>query len=120
MRVPTDIPLHVYIRRLIRENKVAEFYQTDEWKDLRQDVLDFFHNECQDCLDEGIYTRAECVHHVNEVRVRPELALSRYYIDKDGKQQYNLRPLCNVCHNITHDKLGTWQAKGKFTNEERW
>lgn len=121
MRIPSDIPLAVYIKRLIKADKVEQFYQTDEWKELRRDVLEFFHFECQECLKKGDVTTDElCVHHVNEVRDHPELALSRYYVDEKGQQQYNLVPLCKTCHNIVHDKLGEWQRKGKFTNEERW
>ena len=120
MRIPKDIPLAVWIRQLIKENKIELFYLTDDWKELRIDVLEYFHYECQECLKKGKYSRAICVHHVNEVRHRPELALSRYYIDVKGVQQVNLVPLCNQCHNIVHDKLGEWQRKDKFTNEERW
>ena len=120
MNVPIDIPLRKYISRLIDDDRLPEFYQTVEWKELRQAVLDDFHNECQRCLEKGNYTRADCVHHVNEVRKRPDLALSRYFIDKDGNQQTQLLPLCNTCHNIEHDKLGEWQRRDKFTNEEKW
>lgn len=120
MRVPKDIPLAVYIKRLIAADKIEQFYFTEDWKELREDVLDFFHHECQECLKNGTYTEADCVHHVNEVRQRPELALSRYYIDTKGNKQHNLVPLCNQCHNNVHDKLGQWQRKDKFTNEERW
>ena len=120
MRIPKDIPLAVWIRQLIKENKIELFYLSDDWKELRIDVLEYFHYECQECLKKGKYSRAICVHHVNEVRHRPELALSRHYIDVKGVQQANLVPLCNQCHNIVHDKLGEWQRKDKFTNEERW
>ena len=120
MRTPTDISLATYIRQLIREDRIEQFYFTEDWKELRQDVLDELHNECQECLKEGEYTRADCVHHVNEVRRRPDLALSKYYVDEDGKQQRQLVPLCNQCHNKVHDKLGEWQRKDKFCNEERW
>jgi 5-methylcytosine-specific restriction endonuclease McrA len=120
MRIPTDISLSKYIRQLIKINKVEKFYQTDDWKELRLDVLEFFHYECQECLKKGIYTRAECVHHINEVRHRPELALSRTYIDEHGQTQYNLIPLCNTCHNVIHEKLTKWKQKDKFKNEERW
>ena len=120
MRIPIDIPLAKWIRQLIRDNKVEKFYLTDDWKELRQDVLEFFHFECQECLKKGNYTKADCVHHVNEVRVRPDLALSRMYTDHKGQQQYNLMPLCNACHNMVHDKLGEWQRKDTFTNIERW
>ena len=120
MRVPTDIPLGTWIRQLIKEDRIEQFYFTDEWKELRQDVLDDHHNECQECLKKGTYTRAVCVHHVNEVRVRPELALSKFYVDKEGNQQKQLVPLCNECHNIIHKKLDNYRKKNRFTNEERW
>lgn len=120
MRIPTDISLATYIRNLIRQDKVEQFYQTNEWKELRQEVLEDNHFECAECIKKGRYTRADCVHHVNEVRHRPDLALSKYYTDAEGKQQKQLVPLCNECHNIIHDKLGNWQRQDKFTNEERW
>lgn len=120
MRVPRDIPLSKYIKRLIEADKIEQFYFTEDWKELRQEVLDDFHNECQECLKHGKYTKADCVHHANEVRIRPDLALSKYYVDNKGNTQPNLVPLCNQCHNNVHDKLGEWQRKDKFTNEERW
>ena len=120
MKIPIDIPLASWIRQLIKADKIELFYQTDEWKELRQEVLDELHNECQDCLTKGTYTRADCVHHVNEVRIRPELALSKYYIDKHGKKQRQLVPLCNKCHNIVHKKLEKHRNSNRFMNEERW
>ena len=120
MRIPKDVPLAVYIRRLIRTDEIAKFYLSDDWKELRQEVLDEHYNECQECLKKGNYTRADCVHHVNEVKKRPDLALSKFYTDQDGEQQKQLVPLCNTCHNIIHDKLGEWQNRGKFHNVERW
>ena len=120
MRIPTDISLARWIRELIITDRVQLFYQTKEWKELRQEVLYENHYECAECKKKGKYTRADCVHHINEVRHRPDLALSKYYTDIEGKQQKQLIPLCNECHNIIHDKLGEWQRKDKFTNEERW
>lgn len=120
MRIPKDIPLRVYIMRLIAADQIEKFYRTEDWRELRADVLEDFHNECQDCLKRGEYTRANCVHHVNEVRHRPDLALSRWYVDEHGKQQPNLVPLCKTCHNIVHDKLYKYAREGKFDNEERW
>lgn len=120
MRIPKDIPLSTYIRRLIKANKIELFYQSEDWKELRQSVLDELHNECQECLKLGKYTRADCVHHINEVRNRPDLALSKYYIDKDGNKQRQLVPLCNACHNIAHPEKGFGKCKEKFMNVERW
>ena len=121
MRIPKDIPLAVYIKRLIAADKVEQFYYTEDWKELRQEVLDFFHNECQECLKLGRYTKADCVHHINEVRNRPDLALSMYYTDVQGNRQHNLVPLCNQCHNIAHPEKGFNNAKKeKFMNKELW
>ena len=121
MRIPKNIALATYIRRLIAAGKVEIFYQSDDWKELREKVLQYFHYECQECLKRGIYTRAVCVHHVNEVRHRPDLALSRYYTDHKGNTQPNLVPLCNQCHNIAHPEKGYKNAKKeRFINEERW
>lgn len=121
MRLPTDVSLATYIRQLIAIDKVELFYQSEEWKQLRLDVLIDHHYECQECLKHGRYTRAVCVHHVQEVRIHPELALSKWYTDNEtGERKSNLLPLCNSCHNQIHDKLGEWQRKNKFTNEEKW
>ena len=120
MRIPTDIPLATWIRQLIKANRIELFYKCQEWIELRLEVLIENHYECQECLKRGIYTRADCVHHVNEVRKRPDLALSKFYTDKEGKKQKQLVPLCNKCHNIIHDKLGNYQKKNRFSNEERW
>ena len=120
VRIPTDIPLAAWIRQLITDNRLIVFYKSKEWIELRDEVMHDNHYECQECLKRGRYTRADCVHHVNEVRQRPDLALSKYYTDHEGNKQKNLIPLCNRCHNEVHDKLGNWQRKDKFTNEERW
>ena len=120
MRIPKDISLRAYISQLVKLNKLYEFYKSEDWLELRADVLDELHHECQHCLQYGRYTRADCVHHVNEVRIRPDLALSKYYTDKEGNRKRQLLPLCNACHNIEHDKLGKWQKKDKFQNAERW
>lgn len=109
-----------YIRSLIASDRLIVFYKSKEWEELRKEVLEELHNECQECMKRGRYTRADCVHHVNEVRQRPDLALSKFYTDHEGKKHRNLLPLCNTCHNIIHDKLGNWQKKDKFTNKERW
>lgn len=120
MRVPADRTLNSWIRELIRKKQLYKFYKTDNWKELRQSVLDDYHNECVGCLKEGKYTRAECVHHVNHVRNRPELALSKYYVDSNGKRQSNLLPLCNTCHNKEHPEKFGKNVENKFVNEEKW
>lgn len=120
LNIPTDISLERYIRELIQEDNLYKFYKSKEWIELRQEVLYECHYECQECLKRGRYTRADCVHHINEVKNRPDLALSKFYTDTEGSTKKNLMPLCNRCHNDIHDKLGNWQRKDKFVNEERW
>lgn len=121
MRIPKDISLAVYIKQLIRNNKVEQFYFTEDWKDLRLEVLEEQHNECQECLKKGNYTRADCVHHVNEVRNRPDLALSKYYTDIKGNTHRNLVSLCNQCHNLAHpEKCFKSSKKDRFMNKEQW
>ena len=120
MRIPQNKSLREYIRELIKKDKLEQFYITDDWRELREEILRDFHYECQECLKKGTYTKADCVHHINEVRHRPDLALSRHYIDEKGMKQLNLIPLCNTCHNIIHEKLTKFKRKDMFTNEEKW
>lgn len=123
MRVPIDIPLAAWIRDLIEKDKLYQFYKSKEWITLRDDVLREHHYECQHCLAHGIYTRAVMVHHVNEVRKRPDMALTKTYIDREGQERKNLVPLCFACHEAEHDrfeKVRTDLGLEKFTNEERW
>jgi 5-methylcytosine-specific restriction endonuclease McrA len=121
MRIPSNMSLASYIMKLIKQDKIVMFYKSKDWIELKAEVLEELHNECQECLKHGKYTHADVVHHCLEVRQHPELALSKYYTDKDGQKQRQLVPLCHACHSIVHDKLGHQQReKNAFTNEERW
>ncbi len=125
MRAPTKsrAELAEWIRQLIRGNKLYVFYKSNEWLELRSEVLRENHYECQHCLRHGKYTRAVMVHHVNEVRKRPDMALCKTYRDREGQEQKNLVPLCFACHEAEHDrfeKVRAEQGKEKFSNIERW
>lgn len=120
MRVPRDRSLASWIRELEREGRLYRFYKTDEWKGLRRLILEESHNECAHCKERGEYGRAVTVHHVNEVRDRPELALSRTYIDARGKVRPNLVPLCFRCHNKAHGRDFCGSPPRPRLNEERW
>ena len=119
MRVPSDKSLASWIRELIAQGKLYKFYKTDEWKDLRRSILEENHYECAHCREQGKYSKATTVHHVQEVKVRPELALSRTYIDKDGVVRIQLVPLCKRCHNEVHDRFGHSKPKAQL-NVERY
>lgn len=116
--------LAAWIRELIRENKLYKFYKSNEWIALRAEVMRDDHYECQHCLKRGIYTRADMVHHVNEVRKHPNMALTKEYIDQITKEKKrNLVSLCNPCHEEEHDRFENYRLhhdKERFTNEERW
>lgn len=120
MRIPTDISLSTYIRRLIKQNHIERFYLTDDWKEMRKDVIEENHNECFKCKERGKITTAECVHHVLHVKDRPDLALSKYYTDAEGMKHIQLMPLCNACHNIEHPEKLQRKETERFTNKERW
>lgn len=112
-----------WIRELIAQDKLYKFYKSKEWVSLKNEVLRENHYECQHCLQHGKYTRAVMVHHVNEVRKRPDMALTKTYIDDTGKEKKNLVPLCFACHEAEHnrfEKIRAEQGKEKFTNKERW
>lgn len=111
MRVPTDRSLESWIRELIRDGKLYKFYKTPEFQQLRREVLEDYHNECKRCRGRGRYTRAKVVHHVNEVRDRPDLALTRYIIKPDGTKVENLIPLCQMCHEEVHGRA--WRGRNE-------
>lgn len=111
------------IIELIDSGNIVKFYQSREWRELREDVMRDYSYECQRCMERGRYTRATMVHHVQELRKRPELALSKTYVDLKGVEHQQLMPLCQACHEAEHNKLGTFieeRTKHKFRNKERW
>ena len=116
--------LIAFINECRTTNKMWRFYKCKEWLQLRQEVLEDEHYECINCRDKyGVITRATTVHHVNHVLNRPDLALSRYYIDDEGNEQLNLMPLCGRCHNEVHpekaNKIKSYN-KHKPLNDEKW
>lgn len=122
MRVPVDVSLAAWIRQLIEIDRLYRFYKTDEWLWLRAAVLKEKHDECEACKACGIYSRAVTVHHVNEVKARPDLALSRMYRDTAGALRPNLVALCDRCHNKAHHRFcGSQTAPQRHqVTEERW
>jgi 5-methylcytosine-specific restriction endonuclease McrA len=122
MQVPLDRSLASWIRELEKEDKLYKFYKTQDWQMLRNEVLEEAHYECEKCRERGLYSRAKLVHHKNEVRDRPDLALSKYYTDEEGTTKKNLLALCQNCHEEEHERayIGQTNSPKGFTNEERW
>ena len=119
-----SIELSAWIRELIAQDKLYKFYKSRAWLALRDEVLRDNHYECQHCLRRGKYARAVMVHHVNEVRKRPDMALTKEYKDiKSGAMIKNLVPLCFACHEAEHDRwegIRKEQGRERFKNVERW
>lgn len=132
VRRKTMKDLAEYINNLIAKDELWKFYKSKEWKQLRDSILNEYHNECAICKKRGIVTRYDIgkdgkktliktVHHVKHVRKHPELALSRYYYEC-GERKENLLPVCKKCHNELHPEKGRKKnnRQDKFINEERW
>lgn len=114
------IELADYIYYLIKIKSVEKFYKTPEWQKIKAEVLKEQHYECQICKRKGKYKRADTVHHCKFVRLFPQLALSKTYIDDKGIERVNLIAICKTCHNKAHPEKLNKNNKPKFTNEERW
>ena len=118
-----------WINELYRNNTIDRFYNSKYFKRVKYEVMREQHYECQRCKEKGKLTivkpkhlrskdnkRNGVVHHVKEVRDNPGLALSKYYIDKQGRKQRQLIVLCDECHEIVHNRF----KKKELLNIERW
>lgn len=119
--------LAIWIARLIKENRIEEFYHSGAWRKLSKFVrykLD--HNECQICKEHGKYKKADSAHHRMEIKKYPQLALSIWYIDEHGERKRNIIAICEECHAKEHNRYARWQQGKKtklnseYTNEEWW
>ncbi len=100
------------------EKEIQAFYESPEWKDTRAEVLDELKNECQACKAKGYFKKAILVHHVNWIKLHPELKLAKWYVDGDGVIRRNLVPLCFLCHKAEHKWLD--KKKADPITPERW
>lgn len=100
-----------------RESR-RRFYQSSQWRHLRQQVLERDHFECQWCKSEGkVTTELDSileVDHIKELEYYPDQALE---LD-------NLRTLCKECHNKRHQRFQYRQSakprERKFREDEWW
>lgn len=81
------------------------FYTSPPWRRLRGLKLaeDPF---CERCLERGITVPAVDVHHIQEIALRPELAL----------EYTNLESLCKTCHGSETASKGRKATKGAIYN----
>lgn len=94
----------------------ALFYNSMEWREKRQEIINRDNHECQWCKEDGKVTTI-CdsnleVDHIKELEYYPELAL-----DND-----NLRTLCKDCHNKRHNRMNYRRGNPKVYKwqDERW
>lgn len=106
--------------------EAKKFYNSKAWENKRIEILKRDHFECQDCrariqkaVEEGRWlperdkkiSRAQQVHHIQELKEHPELGL-----DDD-----NLISLCIQCHNLRHGRAPRrFKRKKKLVSKEMW
>ena len=73
-----------------------KLYESKEWRRLRKEVLIEDKYECLHCKAKGKYEKANTVHHVNYLKLHPELALEKFYTDDDGNVKRNLVSVCHL------------------------
>ena len=96
-----------WLLELIRTNRVAEFYNTKTWWQLREKKRKLEHYECERCRKKGKHKQGKTVHHKKPLRKYPELALDIN----------NLENLCDECHYEEHHKN---KIDDKPLTPERW
>ena len=104
----TGDAITMWVASLIARDRVDLFYKSALWLHMREQVLSEQHHECQICKAKGKLTMANTVHHVQELRKRPDLALS----------EDNLIAICPDCHYEIHH--GHEANGGKTWQDERW
>ena len=91
-------------KELNYHKKYAEFYNSSEWKNLRNQKFYDADGLCELCKKNGVVTQGEEVHHIIP-------------IEKDWNKRFdykNLILLCSDCHNAQHERISSLQ---KFLND---
>lgn len=113
-----------WVLQLIAKGDIHAFYNSPEWKQLRRRILTTRPCRCQICegkspavvtplrrpWDKDNGRPVAVVHHINELRRRPDLALSEY----DPQGHLNLAIACPSCHWNEHHK------RARPVTPERW
>jgi 5-methylcytosine-specific restriction enzyme A len=76
--------------------KTHPFYNSSTWRKARERALTRDHYLCQRCLQKGVLTPAEIIHHIDCIKDHPEKALD----------EANLQSVCTTCHNRLHPEKG--------------
>jgi 5-methylcytosine-specific restriction endonuclease McrA len=95
------------IWKALNTGDYAYFYNSRTWRRKRKEILSRDNKECQRCKAEGGFSKATCVHHIQHLRDRPDLAL----IDN------NLIALCDSCHNKMHPEKLEFEKKETMSDK---
>ena len=90
---PNNKLSHALYKRNRTDHKEEAFYSSLTWRKMRKAKLTM-QPLCEQCQQEGRLTAATIVHHIEELKQRPEL----------GLQIDNLMSVCDGCHNKIHKK----------------
>ena len=96
-----------WLKGLIKDqspDRLQPFYQSQDWRRLRKEILMLDHHECQICKAKGRIDSANTVHHVKPIEYYPELALSKTYIDEAGVEHRQLISVSHLCHDKEHER----------------
>lgn len=105
------------LKDLIASGNQDEFYNWQEWRNLRARVYAMDNHECQMCKARGRYRHGDVVHHVKHLVDRPDLALS---INDPVTGERQLVTICKRCHEAEHpDALRPYKSAPPVS-EERW
>lgn len=83
--------------------KFNDFYNSSEWKAIRNQKFIEARGLCERCEKRGIIKKGKEVHHKIPIEQRPDLRLD----------MNNLELLCSDCHNNAHGRESSLQ---KFNN----
>lgn len=87
-------------KRDLSQNSIHKYvYNTTRWRELRLQKLSS-NPLCEKCLEKGLITLAEDVHHIFEI----SNACNIYEMKSIGFDYHNLMALCKECHIEIHKK----------------
>lgn len=79
------------------EDKSAKYYGSPAWRDLRAFYIEH-HPICEECIQYGVITPAEHIHHKKEF-LKGKTDADRWQLLLDIN---NLEALCSCCHHAIH------------------
>ncbi|MGC3792034.1 HNH endonuclease [Priestia aryabhattai] len=91
-----------YYDKYQRNKESRAFYKSKEWLKCRELVMQRDNYLCQECLANQEITKADMVHHIEELVDAPDKALN----------MDNLISLCHSCHNKEHHERNNKSKSG--------